>query len=113
MEDGKPQLGLSVHLSEEGKSFMAPYVRLSGVLVDGVLVSIGFGDFIVTVVRPQQPPSENGDETDAEGAQLLASIVVGLQDQVLRGLRAIPGQLDITLREVEKKGGGGRKKREE
>lgn len=100
----EPQLGLMIETAD-GPAVL-PYVRFSGAIPKADKpqnLFIAFGEAIVTVTRPQQPPDDSGDDSDSAGARILAAILVGVQDQNLRGLRNVPDILEVTIKVVQKK----------
>jgi hypothetical protein len=98
----KPQLGISI-FTDDAKTAVLPYVRFTGAIADGIALEVAFGEYLLSISRPQQPPDSSGDDSDKDGAELLAAILVGFQDQTLRGLRHDADQLEVKVRKLKKR----------
>lgn len=100
----EPQLGLMLDTAD-GPAVL-PYVRLTGIIPKRdkpQCVFIAFGEAIVTVTRPQQPPDDSGNDEDRVGGRILAAVLVGIQDQTLRELRNVTDILEVAIKLVPKK----------
>lgn len=98
---------ISLLISREDESghntaVVMPYVRLNAAVLEPSIIKASFGDWLVTLFRPQQP-----DYPDTNGIALLAALLAGFQDQTLRSVRQIPDELEVRWEEVEKDGDGG------